>query len=177
MPTSDMTVFAGLSGLSGSQNGTGAGARFSLPSALAIDATGNLYVADYGNSTIRKITPAGAVSTFAGLPTISGLKDGTGGNAWFNHPQALAFDASGNLFVADTGNAAIRKITPAGAVTTLALTDGTPTTPNNPPPPPTPAPSGGGGGGGGGGASSLLFLTALTALACLRKVERALRAR
>ncbi len=164
-----VTTFAGLEQTSGSADGPGAtAALFNQPGGLALDAAGNVYVADTGNSTIRKITPAGVVSTLAGLATISGLKDGTGSSAWFNQPQALSLDAAGNVYVADTGNAAIRKITPTGVTTTLNLTLVT-TTPPPATPPPAPAPAGGGGGGGGGGgAPSLFFLLALTLLGLIR---------
>ncbi len=74
------------------------------------------------------MTPGGDVATLAGLPGVSGYRNGTLTDAWFNQPRALALDASGNLYVADTGNAAIRKITTAGAVSTLTLTAGTTTT-------------------------------------------------
>jgi sugar lactone lactonase YvrE len=164
-----VTTFAGLEQTAGSTDGPGlTAALFNQPTGLAFDAAGNLYVADTGNSTIRKITPAGVVSTLAGLATISGLKDGTGASAWFNQPQALSLDAAGHVYVADTGNAAIRKITPAGVTTTLSLALVT-TTPPPATPPPAPAPAGGGsGGGGGGGAPSLFFLLALTLLGLLR---------
>jgi len=77
-------------------------------------------VADTNNNTIRKITPAGVVSTFAGTAGYYGLFNGTGPEASFNGPTGLAFDAAGNLYVADSQNNAIRKITPQAVVTTLA---------------------------------------------------------
>lgn len=114
--------FATLAGISsvGSNDGTGGAARFLSPHGVAVDATGNLYVADKENHTIRKITPAGIVSTFAGKAGYSGSADGIGTDARFNQPFATAVDTAGNLYVADTVNSIIRKITPAGAVTTLA---------------------------------------------------------
>jgi len=117
-----VTTFAGTAGTSGSTDGTGSAARFNKPSGLALDTAGNLYVADTGNSTVRKVSPAGVVTTLAGLSAIAGLKDGTGALAWFNEPEGVTSDTAGNLYVADTGNAVIRKITSAGVVTTLALT-------------------------------------------------------
>jgi hypothetical protein len=117
-----VTTFAGTAGTSGSADGTGAAARFNKPSGLALDTAGNLYVADTGNSTVRKVSPAGVVTTLAGLSAIAGLKDGTGVLAWLNEPEGVTIDTAGNLYVADTGNAVIRKITSAGVVTTLALT-------------------------------------------------------
>jgi hypothetical protein len=117
-----VTTFAGTAGTSGSVDGTGTAARFNKPSGLALDTAGNLYVADTGNSTVRKVSPAGVVTTLAGLSAITGLKDGTGTLAWFNEPEGVTSDTAGNLYVADTGNAVIRKVTPAGVVTTLALT-------------------------------------------------------
>ncbi|MFT3869892.1 MAG: immunoglobulin domain-containing protein [Nibricoccus sp.] len=116
-----VTTLAGLAGVSGATDGPGASASFNQPRGLCLDASGNLYVADTANSAIRKVTPTGAVTTFAGLSTISGLLDGTGTNAWFNQPRDVKIDSSGNLYVADTGNAAIRKITPTGVVTTASL--------------------------------------------------------
>ncbi|MFT3784300.1 MAG: immunoglobulin domain-containing protein [Nibricoccus sp.] len=122
-----VTTLAGLAGVSGSTDGTGTGASFNQPRGLCTDGGGNLYVADTANSSIRKIVIAsGATSTFAGLPTISGLLDGNAIEAWFNQPRDVKIDSSGNLFVADTGNAVLRKITPAGAVTTMSLTISSP---------------------------------------------------
>jgi sugar lactone lactonase YvrE len=113
-----VTTLAG-NGTAGNQNGTGSNATFNQPVGLAVDALGNVFVADYINHLIRKITPAGVVTTFAGSGTPA-LTDGTGTGASLNGPIALAFDASGNLIVADYLNHAIRKITPAGVVTTIA---------------------------------------------------------
>jgi sugar lactone lactonase YvrE len=124
-PAGVVTTLAGLAGVSGSQDGTGVGALFNHPTGLAVDNAGNLYLADTGNSTIRKITPAGVVTTLAGLSGIAGLTDGTGSGAFFNQPLALALDSAGNVYVADTGNATIRKITPTGTVTTMTLAAGT----------------------------------------------------
>ena len=87
---------------------------------MAVDGTGNVYVADSGNHTIRKITPAGVVTTLAGLAGNFGSADGTGSDARFQDPSSVAVDSAGNVYVADFGNHTIRKITPAGVVTTLA---------------------------------------------------------
>jgi sugar lactone lactonase YvrE len=117
-PAGDVTTLAG-SGSYGAINGTGTAASFYYPSGVAVDISGNVFVADRGNNQIRKITPAGVVSTFAGSTT-SGQNDGTGTAASFNGPAGLAFDAKGNLFVADQYNGRIRTITPAGVVSTYA---------------------------------------------------------
>ena len=119
-PTGMVSTFAGTPGLYGSVDATGVAARFSTPWGLAIDSAGNFYVADVGNATIRKITPAAVVTTLAGSSQNAGSADGTGSAAQFYAPHGVAADAAGNVFVADTGNKTIRKITPAGAVTTLA---------------------------------------------------------
>jgi sugar lactone lactonase YvrE len=119
-PGGAASVFAGKAGASGGQDGAGDVARFATPRGIAIDQAGNLYVADEGNSNIRKITPAGVVSTLAGSTGQSGNADGTGPAARFAVPRALTVDAAGNVYVADTDNNTIRKITPAGVVTTLA---------------------------------------------------------
>lgn len=104
----------------GSADGTGGAARFNGPNATVVDGAGNLFVADTGNHTIRKITPGGVVTTFAGLGGVSGISDGTGTAARFNGPAALAIDSAGNFFVTDSGNNTVRKITPSGVVTTFA---------------------------------------------------------
>ena len=119
-PAGVVTTFAGLAGSTGSANGTGSAARFNSPAAVAIDSVGNIFVADSNNSTIRKITPARVVSTFAGLAGSTGSANGTGSAARFNFPGALAVDSGNNIYVADTGNSTIRKITPARVVSTFA---------------------------------------------------------
>ncbi|KAA0253821.1 MAG: hypothetical protein EDX89_12655 [Acidobacteria bacterium] len=119
-PAGAVTTLAGLAGSPGSADGTGSAARFGYPDGVAVDASGNVYVADSLNHTIRKVTPAGAVTTLAGLAGSSGAADGTGSAARFDDPDGMAVDASGNLYVADYGNHTIRYVTPAGVVTTLA---------------------------------------------------------
>ncbi len=168
-PSGVVTTLAGKFGSPGSTDGTGSDARFSSPKGVAVDNNGNIYIADTGNSTIRKITPAAVVSTFAGVvaypggnvdssgsltgatvdangntyiadcfnntirkvsPTgeisiiagtagVSGNTDGTGKVALFNYPTSVAVDNAGIVYVADSGNNVIRKITPNGVVTTL----------------------------------------------------------
>ena len=109
------------SGVDGSIDGAAALSRLSDPFGVAIDPSGNVLIADGGDGNrIRQVTLDGIVSTFAG--GAEGFKDGAGNAAAFNTPSALAFDRRGNLYVADTGNHAIRKITPAGVVTTIAGT-------------------------------------------------------
>ena len=107
------------SGTAGNTNGTGTAASFNDPYGVAVDGSGNMYVADHRNNLIRKITPAGVVTTLAGSGS-TGSTNGTGTAASFNYPGGIAVDGSGNVYVGDTGNNLIRKITPAGVVTTLA---------------------------------------------------------
>jgi sugar lactone lactonase YvrE len=118
-PAGLVTTLAGLAGVSGSADGTGTNALFSLPYGIAVDNVGNVYVADV-NNTLRKITPAGVVTTLAGLADAVGASDGTGSDVRFDCPGGVAVDNTGNLYVADSGNATIRRVTPAGLVTTLA---------------------------------------------------------
>jgi sugar lactone lactonase YvrE len=124
-PTGTATTLAGLAGEVGSTDGTGSVARFKMPSGVAVDRSGNLYVADCRNHTIRKVTPAGVVTTLAGLAGSSGTNDGSGIAARFNFPTGVAVDGSGTLYVADYGNHTIRSVTPAGMVTTIAGAAGT----------------------------------------------------
>jgi len=111
-----------VSTLAGNEESHGYGfgdhAHFGLPGGIAIDVAGNLYVSGYDNHSIRKVTPEGEVSTFAGIE--KGFADGIGSAARFNYPGGIAMDAAGNLYVADTGNHSIRKVTPKGEVSTLA---------------------------------------------------------
>lgn len=115
-----ITTLAGTVGSAGSADGPGNTATFKFPYGIGVDKNGNVYVTDTLNHTIRKISPLGAVSTLAGSAGTSGSKDGTGAGALFKFPYGLAVDATGNVFVADTSNHTIRKITPAGVVSTLA---------------------------------------------------------
>ncbi|WP_164840445.1 NHL repeat-containing protein [Collimonas arenae] len=119
-----VTTVAGSAGNAGNKDGTAQQARFSEPNGIAIDLAGNLYVADTQNNTIRKISSAGFISTLAGSPGQAGRDDGSTGNARFNQPWGITLDAAGNLYVADTGNNAIRKITTTGLVSTIAGTPG-----------------------------------------------------
>jgi sugar lactone lactonase YvrE len=119
-----ITTIAGTPGMSGSADGAGTAARFNDPSNIAIDGARNLYVTDTGNHIIRKITPAGVVSTLAGTAGSKGNADGIGAAAQFNQPWGIAADAAGNVYVADAENYLIRKIEPSGAVTTFAGTRG-----------------------------------------------------
>jgi hypothetical protein len=125
-PQGVVTTIAGSLTSGGFVDGTGSNARFSGAGGVALDTVGNLYVADSNNNAIRKVTLAGVVTTIAGNGA-SGFVDGTGATARFNLPIDVVVDAAGNLYVSDAGNNAIRKITPAGVVSTLA--GGGPTNP------------------------------------------------
>lgn len=174
-----VSTLAGLAGISGIQDGAGSGALFNNPSGLVVDSAGAVYVADTGNSTIRRIAPNGVVSTIAGLPGVAGLMDGTGSDAWFNQPKAVALDSNGTLYVADTANATIRKINSGGVVSTVAFFAGE-TPPQNIPDgnqggstgSSSSAGSAGGsssGSGGGGGAMSPWFALALLSIGWLKR--------
>ncbi len=115
-----VSTFAGIPGSPGLVNGPGASAKFLEPNGLALAPNGTLYVADYGNSCIRAISPSAVVTTFSGLGTSAGFLDGSATTAQFNLPMAIALDATGILWVADTHNHAIRRITPDGTVFLMA---------------------------------------------------------
>jgi streptogramin lyase len=178
-PTGMVTTLAGSAGISGGNDGTGSDALFNQPCGVAVDASGNVGVADTGNATIRRITPGGAVITLAGTAGVAGLGNSAGGVVLFNQPHGLVADGAGNLFVADTGNAAIRKIAADGTVTTLALTAAparttkaqTPTSNSTTPVSGTAAGTSSGG-GGGGGAIDFWFVLMLTLLAATRREVR-----
>jgi sugar lactone lactonase YvrE len=121
-PGGTVTTIAGVPGVAGGADGTGPAARFNNPGGIAADDSGNLFVADTVNDTIRKIAPGGVVTTLAGTTGMIGSTDGTGATARFLLPVWLGVDESGTLYVADEGNDTIRKITPNGVVTTLAGT-------------------------------------------------------
>jgi sugar lactone lactonase YvrE len=120
------STIAGLDGVTGSADGSGANALFDGPYGIAVDGGGNIYVADTGNNTIRMLTPSGGgwmVTTIAGLAGSPGFTDGNNSAARFRYPMGLAVDGSGNIFVADEGNSIIREITPSGVdweVSTIA---------------------------------------------------------
>ncbi len=119
-PGGVVTTLAGLAGSPGSADGPGSAARFSGPAGVAVDRAGNVYVADWDDHTIRKVTPGGVVTTLAGHAGSSGSADGTGSAAQFDNPSAVAVDSVANVYVADSGNNTVRKVTPGGVVTTLA---------------------------------------------------------
>jgi streptogramin lyase len=111
------STIAGLAGVGGTFEGTNSGARFNGPAGVAVDSVGNVFVADYGNNTIRKLTPVGAnwvSSTIAGLAGVAGVFDGTNRGARFNSPTSISVDIAGNVYVADSQNNTIRKLTPMG---------------------------------------------------------------
>jgi sugar lactone lactonase YvrE len=105
----------------GASDATGANASFNRPVGLAVDSHGNVFVADEGNNLVRRITPTGAVSTWAGSGSV-GAVDASGAGASFSAPRGLAVDASGNVIVADTGNNKIRRIATDRTVSTLSGT-------------------------------------------------------
>ena len=171
-PAGVVTTMAGTAGVTGTADGLGASARFNQPYGVSVDATGNVYVADTGNDTIRAVTPGGAVVTLAGMPGIAGLKDGAGSSAEFNLPHGLMVSA-GSIYVADTGNSTIRLVSPTDVVSTLPVsvpsTIGITTPPaggTNPPPAST-------GGGGGGGAIDSWFIALIALIGAIRFWSRA----
>ncbi len=125
-----VTTLAGsISGLTGSTDATGIAARFYQPFGVAIDSSGNIYVADTLNSTIRKVTPAGVVTTFAGTAGVTGSTDGMAASSLFNQPQGVAVDSAGNIYVADTRNQTVRRtglVTAPSIITQPANANATP---------------------------------------------------
>jgi len=119
-PVGAVTTFAGMAGQSGFTDGVGTTARFNSPLGLAVAADRTIIVADSGNHLVRAIAPNRTVTTLAGRAEAWGTEDGTGGNARFNGPVGVAISADGDIFVSDSNNHAIRKITRAGIVTTWA---------------------------------------------------------
>ncbi len=118
-PAGVVTTLAGSPGLAGATDGIASIARFNFPTGIAVDGTGNVYVADCYNNKVRKIVPGGMVTTLAGTGT-AGYADGPGATATFYNPAGVAVDAAGTVYVADQGNSMIRAITPAGVVSWVA---------------------------------------------------------
>ncbi len=123
-PTGVVTTLAGLSGFFGSSDGMGSAARFNSPSGTAVDSAGNIYVADSGNCTLRKVTSAGLVTTLAGVAGDCVAADGTGSLAGFNGLAGVAVDAAGNVYVSGWGSCTIREVTQSGVVSTIVGQDG-----------------------------------------------------
>jgi sugar lactone lactonase YvrE len=172
-PTGVVTTLAGSAGISGAVDLTGRSALFNQPYGLAVDGAGNVFVADTGNGTIRRISPGGAVSTVAGMAGVAGFGDGIGSRALFNQPHSLWVDATGNIFVVDSGNAALRRIAADGTVTTPALT-AAPSAGSSPPPMGgTTTPAGTGvASASGGGTMQIWFVGLLTLLMAARRMVR-----
>lgn len=118
-PDGTVSTFSG-SGMQGESDGAASVARFDHPGPMVMDKAGNLYVMDTNPGRLRKIAPDGGVTTIAGSAT-RGAADGNGPAASFNGPLGLTIDDGDNLYVADTQNGSIRKVTPAGVVTTVFL--------------------------------------------------------
>jgi hypothetical protein len=131
-PLAEVSTFAGLPGVPGTNDGTGQGARFYLPEGICVDNKGNVFVAEIGNHTIRRINPDGVVSTLAGLAGSTGTNDGAGSDARFNVPVTVSVDGNGFLYVGDYWNHSVRVINPLGVVSTLAGLGGFSGTQNGP---------------------------------------------
>lgn len=115
-----VSTLAGAAGSQGSTNNTGVLAKFAYPYAVALDANGIIYVADSANHVIRRVDTSNGVTTLAGSAGVTGSADGTGSAARFYQPSSVACDSAGNVYVADTINNTVRRVTPAGVVTTIA---------------------------------------------------------
>ena len=125
LPDGSYSYFAGQGWSAGSADGTGSAARFNGITGITIDSSNNLYASDTGNNTIRRITPAGVVTTIAGTAGTSGSTDAVGTAARFNSPWDIDIDAAGNLYVADRGNNLIRKLTNSSGTYTVSTIAGT----------------------------------------------------
>lgn len=123
-PQGVVSTLAGRAGVAGSTDGVGDAARFSEPYMLAVAPTGDVYVTDRAAHTLRRISAAGVVTTVAGSPGLWGRQDGRGANAYFNNPAGVTVTADGIVYVADSGNHAIRRVDPDGTVTTYAGSPG-----------------------------------------------------
>jgi len=126
-----VTTYAAVVGGPGNVDGAGPAARFNAPRGITVGPSGTVYIADYNNCTIRAIAPGGATSTFAGTVAAGqadacGYADATGTAAKFSFPSGLVADSAGNVYVADTANNVIRKVTSGGVVTTFAGQVGAP---------------------------------------------------
>ena len=119
-PEGRVHTFAGQAGVNDHRDGPLGQALFNTPVGIAVDARGTIFVSEYFNQDVRKITPDGQVSTLAGNPARRGDADGQGRAALFRKPQQICLDAGGNIILADGGNHKVRRITPDGVVTTLA---------------------------------------------------------
>jgi len=117
-PSGSVSVIAG-SGSAGNSDGNGTSASFNSPSGICVDASGNLFVVDFGNNKIRKIDPAGNVTTLAGTG-VAGATDGPGASATFNSPWGICIAPNGDMFVSEHWSFKIRKVTSAGTVSTFA---------------------------------------------------------
>ncbi len=122
-PAGSVITLAG-DGQPGNIDGVGRAARFNRPFGVAVDRAGNVYVADLGNITVRKISPGGSVSTIAGTAGQTGSVDGPAAQALFGGIGAIAVDSTGNVYVTDSGNSTVRKITQDGVVSTVAGASG-----------------------------------------------------
>jgi kumamolisin len=119
-----ISTLAGAAGTAALKDGTGTSANFNYPSGIAVDTSGNIYIADFNNNVIRKVTPSGVVTTpYGSLAGTAGSTNGSGNAATFTTPNGVAIDSSGTLYIADTGNNLIRKIV-SGSVSTMAGTGG-----------------------------------------------------
>ncbi|MBV8500506.1 MAG: hypothetical protein JO006_02165 [Paucibacter sp.] len=118
-PAGDLVTLAGAYTVTGSADGQGPQARFFLPKGIAVDDSGNVFVADSANGTVRRIDPSGNVTTFAGQAGSLSVQDGQGSAARFVSPSGMTIDAQNNLYVTDSASHVIRKITPSADVTTI----------------------------------------------------------